>query len=110
MTVTSVKRGADPDILKIGLSDGSLFFIRRSYLSPPIKSRFDSFLSQSSVTSLDVSDEEQEALLFASECVRLERKALQLIGRAEQSRQGLQQKLERQNCSARAVKAVLDRL
>jgi len=110
MTVTSVKRGADPDILKIGLSDGSLFFIRISYLSSPIKSRFESFILQGCASSFDISEHEKEALLFASECVRLERKALQLISRAEQSRQGLQHKLERQPCSERAVIAVLDRL
>jgi regulatory protein len=110
MTVTSVKRGADPDLLKIGLSDGSLFFIRLCYLPKAITSRLEPFLSQGGAINVAISEEEQEALLFASECVRLERKALQLIGRAEQSRQGLQYKLEGQNSSEGAAKTVLDRL
>lgn len=110
MTVLSVKRGADPDILKIGLSDGSLFYIRPSYISHPMISRLDSLLLQNNGSGLEISYEEQELLLFASECFQLERKALQLIGRAEQTRQGLFQKLKRHGYSEKAIHAVLDRL
>lgn len=110
MTVTSVKRGADPDILKIGLSDGSLFFIRLSYLPSSIKSRFDSLLTQNTPEVLEISEAEQEQLLFTSQCVRAERKALQLISRAEQTQKGLLQKLERSGYPEGVSKKVLERL
>ncbi|WP_041396117.1 regulatory protein RecX [Gracilinema caldarium] len=110
MTVTSVKPGADADLLKIGLSDGSLFFIRLSYLPQTIKGRVSLYISHSSCSNLDLTDEDYRSLSFASECVRVERKALQLINRAEQTRLGLMQKLLHKQYSEQTVKIVLDRL
>lgn len=110
MTVLSVKTGADSDILKIGLSDGSLFFIRCSYLPAPLASKIASLISLPASFPIEISEEEYHALESSAECLRAERKALQLIGRAEQSRQGLTLKLEQRGYSEPVVRRVLDRL
>ncbi|WP_304225030.1 regulatory protein RecX [Gracilinema caldarium] len=110
MTVLSVKTGADSDILKIGLSDGSLFFIRLSYLPAVLASKIASWISLSANIPIEISEEEYQALESSAECLRAERKALQLIGRAEQSHQGLMLKLEQRGHSEPVVRRVLDRL
>jgi regulatory protein len=110
MTVVSVKAGAAADILKIGLSDGSLFFIRLSYLSQPIQDRLSLHLSQGTGDNLELTDEDYRSLGFAAECFRVERKALQLISRAEQTRLGLMQKLLHKQYAEQAIRVVLDRL
>lgn len=110
MTVTSVKIGADPDILKLGLSDGSLLSIRLSYVSPPLGVSLSSFPSRSESPALNLSDADYEQVLFACECLRAERKALRLISRAEQTHKGLGMKLSQNRYDEQVVKAVLSRL
>ncbi len=110
MTVVSVKTGADSELLKIGLSDGSLFFIRLNYLSRDFRTTITSGLSSKDLFPIEISEEEYQDLVKSAECLRAERKALQLISRAEQSRQGLVHKLEQRGYSEDVVRRVLDRL
>lgn len=104
MTVQSVKTGADPEVLKVGLSDGSLFFIRTNYLDPPIP------LDRSAALPWELTEEENQGILFAGECFRAERAALRLIARAEQSSFSLARKLEQRGYAETAVRMVLKRL
>jgi len=104
MTVQSVKTGADPEVLKVGLSDGSLFFIRLCYLDPPMP------LDRPPTLPWEITEEEGREILFAGECFRAERAALRLIGRAEQASFPLARKLEQRGYPEAAVRRVLNRL
>jgi regulatory protein len=97
-------RNADSSLMRIGLSDGSLFSFRTVYLPPefPLDSR--------AVPGAEISGEEAASLRFAAGCYRAERAALALIARAEQTRFGLKGKLERKGIDAVYVRAALDYL
>ncbi len=104
MTVQSVKTGADPEVLKVGLSDGSLFYIRTVYMDPPIP------LDRPTVLPRELTEGEGQDILFAAECFRAERAALRLIARSEQSSFALARKLEQKGFPEAAVRRVLERL
>ncbi len=104
MTVVSLKTGTDPDVLRIGLSDGSLFSLRLSYLH---NSHQDSSLY---IIDNPITDEHAEDLRAAAGCYRCERAALQLVARAEQSSLGIKQKLEKRGQPPEYIGQVLDRL
>jgi regulatory protein len=103
MTVVSVKTGADPEVLNVGLQDGSSFFIRTSYLELP-----------SLVASLspgnELSEEEESVLLRAGERLRAEHSSLRLIALREHSRAELELKLRKRGFGERDTAVVLDRL
>ena len=102
MTVVSVKTGADRDALRIGLSDGSLFFVRPCYLP-------DTLVSVLSPGS-EVSDAEASALRRANYIFRAERAALRLIARSEQTSAALQRKLEQRGYDRDVGALVMERL
>ncbi len=102
MTVVSVKSGADPQVLKVGLADGSLFFVRTAYLPPALGSALR--VGQ----GLDADGEAQ--LRFAGECFRTERAALALIARSEQHTAALARKLLKKEHPRASVDVVLSRL
>jgi regulatory protein len=104
MTVLSVKTGADPEVLKVGLSDGSLFYIRTVYLDPPIP------LARPGAFPWELTEEQSQDSLFAGECFRAERAALRLIARAEQASFALARKLEQKGYAETTVRMVLKRL
>jgi len=104
MTVQSVKTGADPEVLKVGLSDGSLFYIRTVYLDPPFP------LDRTTALPWELTEEEGQDILFAGECFRTERAALRLIARAEQASFALARKLERKGYAEAAIRMVMKRL
>jgi regulatory protein len=101
---TSAKADADPALLRIALSDGSLFSLKTYYLPLPYPS--DGLC----VADRELSGDEEEALRFAASCFRAEKNALRLIARAEQSAFGLSRKLERQGHAVSCVRAVVARL
>ncbi len=104
VTVISLKTGTDPDILRIGLSDGSLFSLRLSYLPH--------FYQNACFYSVDqsITNEHADDLRNAAGCYRCERAALQLVARAEQSSFGIRQKLEKRGHPSGYIKKVLTRL
>ena len=104
MTVVSLKTGTDPDVLRIGLSDGSLFSLRLSYVQ--------SAYQDPSLYNIDteISQVHGDNLRFAAACFRCERVALELVARAEQNSYGMRQKLEKRGHSQGCVKMVLSRL
>jgi regulatory protein len=104
ITIVSLKTGTDLDVLRIGLSDGSLFSFRVSYLQT---SHQNESLYQLNNT---ISNEHAEDLREAAACFRCERAALQLVARAEQSSFGIKQKLEKRGHPSRYIKKVLARL
>jgi regulatory protein len=97
-------RNADLSLVRIGLSDGSLFSLKTVYLPPDFP--LDSFTAPGA----EISAEEAVSLRFAAGCYRAERAALALIARAEQTRFGLKGKLERKGIDAASVRAALDYL
>ena len=101
MTIVAIKTGAEGELKRIELSDGSLFSFKDCYLpahAPDI------------AEGREVSDEEEAGFRFASACLRAERAALQLIARAEQNSLGLQRKLEKRRYDSACVRAVIARL
>jgi len=102
MTVVSVKTGADPQVLKVGLADGSLFFVRTVYLP----AGFGADLRVGS--ELDAGEE--EALRFGGACYLTERAALALIARSEQYAAALARKLQKKEHPPESVRLVLSRL
>lgn len=102
MTVQSVKAGADPNLIKLGLSDGSLFYISLSYLDVS----FHDTLSPASV--LDTAA--LEAVHYAGACYRAERAALNLIARTEQFYRSLLLKLQQRGHERQICLVVLERL
>jgi regulatory protein len=104
VTVTSLKTGTDLDVLRIGLSDGSLFSLRLSYLQTSHQNE--------SLYQLDntITDEHAQDLREAAACFRCERAALSLVARAEQSSSGIKPKLEKRGHPTRYIKKVVARL
>lgn len=108
MTVVSVKSQTDPEVgasvYKIELSDGSLFSIKTSYLSPASQGELFSMLNKA------LSVEEEQDFRFAAACFQAEQAALRLLARAEQTSLGLSNKLARRGHSAPCVQAVVSHL
>jgi regulatory protein len=105
VTILSVKEGAgssagDP-VVRIGLSDGSLFSFKPVYADPVLGPWNP---------GRELSAGEEGALRFAAACYRTEKLALRLTARAEQCGWGLARKLERRGQGGASVRAVLARL
>ncbi len=90
--------------MRIGLSDGSLFSLRLSYLSHHYENEYLYVIDQ------PISNEHADNLRDAAGCFRCERAALQLVARAEQHRFGIRQKLEKKGHPSRYIEKVLNRL
>lgn len=108
MTVISLQLQTDPEVAaavyKIGLSDGSLFSIKTSYLSSINQDNIHG------VCNKVLSVEEEEAFRFAGACFQAEQAALRLITQAEQTGLGLSAKLKRRGHSPTCVRAVISHL
>jgi regulatory protein len=104
MIIVAIKPGTGSGILRIELSDGSLFSFKTCYL-PSV------FYAEDHYTpGLELSPHEEEEFRFASSCLRGEKTALRLVSRAEQTSQGLRRKLEKAGHSPSCARAVLARL
>ncbi|MDR2747513.1 MAG: RecX family transcriptional regulator [Treponema sp.] len=104
MTIVAVKSGTGADIRRVELSDGSLFSFNICYL-PAV------FFDDTRYTpGREISPGEEENFRFASSCLRGEKTALRLVGRAEQTSLGLRRKLEKAGYSSASARAVLARL
>lgn len=104
MTVVSVEQGADPEVLNVGLEDGSRFFLRLPYLDPLfLESRAD-------LLGKDLSEVEEASLRLAGERFDAERAALRLIALREHSRAELSAKLAKRDFRDKVTAPVLDRL
>jgi len=107
MTVASVKKEADPDVLRIGLSDGSSFLLRISCLATlPGSSVEDRELCVGTVLDEDF----EGRLRLAGSVHKAERNALQLIALREQSSAGLNLKLQKKGIDSQVRALVLNRL
>jgi len=91
--------------LRIELSDGSLFSFKPCYLPPVFVE--ESLYSPSADCGREINAAEEEALRFASACLRAEKRALQLIARAEQNVFGLSRKLGKRGHDQDCVRAVI---
>lgn len=101
MTVRSVKTGADPTILKVGLSDGSSFFIARRYLPQDAPPPFP---------GMELDPVAEDALRFAGAAFKAERAALRLVAARERTRRSLTIKLRVKEHPDAAIRPVVDHL
>jgi regulatory protein len=104
MTIVSIRPGKADDTRRIELSDGSLFSFKSCYLDTAF------FDETRYMPGTEISPGEEESFRFASTCLRGEKAALRLIGRAEQTSFGLRHKLEKAGYPRSCVNAVLSRL
>jgi regulatory protein len=104
MTIVAVKSGSGADIRRIELSDGSLFSLKVCYL-PSVFFDDDRY-----TPGREISPGEEESFRFASACLRGEKIALRLVGRAEQTSLGIVRKLQKAGYSPPCARAVLARL
>jgi regulatory protein len=105
MTIVSIKSGTSGEavrqgILRIELSDGSLFSYKDCYLPSP-------FTTDNYAIGSEINAAEEEAFRFASACLRTEKRALQLIARAEQNVFGLSRKLQKRGHDPDCIRAVI---
>jgi regulatory protein len=100
MTIISIKHESDEGLRRIEFSDGSLFSFKTCYLP----------LVFNTAEGIEINEDEEEALRFASACLRAEKTALRLIARAEQTCLGLTRKLEKQGHDSACVRSVISQL
>ena len=103
MSLTIVSLKSETDVSRIELSDGSLFSFKDCYLSSP-------FTTDSYAAGSEINADEEEAFRFASACLRAEKRALQLIARAEQTAFGLSRKLQKRGHEPDCIRAVTAQL
>jgi regulatory protein len=108
MNIISIKTGADEDVRRIELSDGSIFSFKIGYL-PPVNAN-ENLYTPGMAEGLEISTAEEEGFRFASACMRAEKAALQLIARAEQTVFGLSRKLEKRGHDMPCIRAVISQL
>ena len=108
MTIVSIKSGTGSEVKRIELSDGSFFSFKTCYVPPAFID--ETLYSPGMAEGREISAAEEEALRFASACLRAEKTALRLIARAEQCRFGLARKLERRGYESACANAALSRL
>ena len=101
LTIVSLKSGTD--VSRIELSDGSLFSFKDCYLSSP-------YIADEYAIGREINADEEEAFRFASACLRAEKRALQLIARAEQTVFGLSRKLQKRGHEPECIRAVTAQL
>jgi regulatory protein len=105
VSVTTLNEtGAGRGIIRIGLSEGSLFSLNTSYLPPSFQEGGYFFPGK------EISAEEDQALRSAAGCYRAEQAALRLVARAEQTCAGLRHKLEQRGHRADHANAAVSRL
>ncbi len=98
--ITELKReGTDGSVLRVHLDDGSLFLLDDSLSA-----------AKKLFVGMSLDNELLENLESASELFNCRRKALSLLDRAEQCRQGLSVKLLKKGYSRKAVSESLDKL
>ena len=107
MTVVSIRMGTEEDLRRVELADGSPFSFRLSHLSQELLSELD-FIDPAE--SRELSEAEEEGLLFARDCFLAEKAALQLIARAEQTVFGLGMKLKKRGHGSACTKTVVSGL
>ncbi|MDR3247532.1 MAG: recombination regulator RecX [Treponema sp.] len=110
MTIVAIKSGSGVDVLRLELSDGSLFSFKACYLPAVFFDSPDQGQDSRYVPGAELSPDEEESFRFASACLRGEKAALRLVSRAEQTSLGLRRKLEKTGYPSACVQAVLARL
>jgi regulatory protein len=108
MNIISIKTGANQDVRRVELSDGSIFSFKIGYL-PPVNSN-ENLYTPGMAEGLEISAEEEKGFRFASACMRTEKVALQLIARAEQTVYGISRKLQKRGHDTGCIHAVISRL
>jgi regulatory protein len=103
MILESLKAGSGEGVFVFCFSDHKPLTVDLSYLDLPLRELEYWYAGK------DISVEEEEGLLFAASCHGAQQRALDLVHRAEQTRQGLTWKLEQKGWGSSCVKAVVSR-
>jgi regulatory protein len=101
LTIVSLKSGTD--VLRVEFSDGSLFSFKTCYLPSP-------FIANDYTAGSEINAAEEDAFRYASACLRAEKRALQLIARAEQTVFGISRKLKKRGHDPDCINAVIAQL
>ena len=104
MVITEIKQALN-DVYEITPDSGSAFFLRTRYLPPE-----GAFLEEKFFSGSSFSDEEMLMLSRAALVFSAEKAAMSYLGRAEQYRVSLEQKLIKKNIPKDAVREALDYL
>ena len=110
LSLRKIEQTSSDEILELTSSDGSVFFIRKSYLQVADIDDIRSRLPSASWESLSLSEEESADVVQAGFAFSAERKALDYLARSEQCRAGLSAKLLKKGFSKKSVELALDRL
>lgn len=103
MTVRTVKKGTDSEVLTVGLGDGSFFMLRIVYLP-------EGFDPGRLEPGSELSDTELVSVAAAARAYAAEQAGRRLIARSEQCIAGLRNKLRLRGHAADAVDASISRL
>ena len=110
LILTKIQQTSSDEIFELTSSDGSVFFIRSTYLQiiniEEIKNRFTDL----NASSVIFSQEESEDILCAGFAFSAEKKAEDYLGRSEQCRFKLTQKLLQKGFSENSIELALNRL
>ena len=104
MKIISIKAGSE--VCRVELSDGSFFSFKPCYLAAEYFPQAGGELAVGG----ELTSAEENALRFASACMRAEKAALRLIARAEQCCFGLAYKLQQRGHESACASAVVSRL
>jgi len=110
MTIVSIKIGAEGDLRRVELSDGSFLSFRTCYLPQPFDESLYNLDGIDTAEGRELDHDEEEGFRFASACFGAEKTALRLIARAEQTAFGLSRKLKNRGRDPACVAMVISRL
>ncbi len=110
LSLRKIEQTSSDEILELTSSDGSVFFIRKTYLQIANIDDIRSRLPTASWESLALSEEESADVVQAGFAFSAERKACDYLARSEQCRAGLSAKLLKKGFSKKSIELALDRL
>lgn len=110
LVIRQAEQTSSEEILELTSSEGAVFFVRSSYLQNLKIDEIFSRVSESKFPGAEFSAEESADILRSAFALSAEKKALDLLGRCEQNRFGLGQKLVQRGFSRDSVQLALDRL
>ena len=110
LALRKIEQTSSNEIVQMTSSDGSVFFVRTSYLQVADIDSIRNSVDAAGFGGFSLSEEESEDVFRAAFAFSAERKALDYLGRCEQSRFGLTQKLLQKGFEKSSVSLALDRL
>jgi len=110
LTLTKIQQTSSDEIFELTSSEGSVFFIRTSYLQIIDIENIQNKIISSQFLGFTFSEEESEDILCAGFAFSAEKKAQDYLARCEQCRFKLTQKLLQKGFSKKSIELALNRL